>query len=376
MSAHGIPVRDSDDARREDMGRRDFLARAAGVGLGLAAGAARASAADTAQLEKRNETAGIVYRRLGRTNLAVSALAVGGVVLNKERMPVFEAAVEHGLNFVMAHGGGCAAALAPWLAKPANRDRIFLGYAGHPRGIDGGLKALGTDCIDLVMSPLHTPKAATDPGVAEAFAKAKKEGKARHLCLVFHQNVPAVWKAGLDTGWYDAFLPTYNWPSRKELLPLVEKTKAKGLGLLTMKSLKGLPGNVAPVEAWKRLMADGIDVILKGMTSTKELDDYIAVARKGNGTAAAMPSDPCPGECTLCGACSPCPQGVSIQDVVRTWQYYGRQLGWWRTARAHYAQIPPAGRPDACADCGRCEILCPHAVPVRSVIREARRALA
>ncbi|MFO8013488.1 MAG: 4Fe-4S dicluster domain-containing protein [Phycisphaerae bacterium] len=375
MSCSSLPNTRPDDDSRGGLGRRDFLARAAGVGLGLAAGAAGA-AAGSAPLEKRNEADGIVYRRLGRTNFAVSALAVGGVVLNQARMPVFEAGVERGLNFVMAHGGACAGALGPWLAHPANRKRIFLGYAGHPRTIDGALKALRTDCIDLMMSPLHTPKAATDPGVAEAFDRAKKAGKARHLCLVFHQNVPAVWKAGLDTGWYDAFLPTYNWPSRKELRPLVEQTKAKGLGLLTMKSLKGLPGNVRPVEAWKRLMADGVDVILKGMTSEKQLDDYLAVARQGEGTAAAAPSDPCPGECTLCGACTPCPQGVAIQDVVRTWQYYGLQLGWWRTARAHYGRIPLAARPDACADCGRCETLCPHAVPVRALMQEARTALA
>jgi predicted aldo/keto reductase-like oxidoreductase len=376
MSSRNLPDANAEPSPRDSIGRRDFLARAAGVGLGLAAGAAGASAAGSAPLEKRNEVDGIVYRRLGRTNFAVSALAVGGVVLNKARMPVFEAAVERGLNFVMAHGGACAAALGPWLAKPANRERIFLGWAGHPRTIDAGLKALRTDCIDLVMSPLHTPKAATDSGVAEAFAKAQKAGKARHLCLVFHSNVPAVWQAGLDTAWYDAFLPTYNLPSRKELLPLAEKTKAKGLGLLTMKSLKGLPGNVAPVEAWKRLMADGVDVILKGLTSAKELDDSLAVARKGDGTAAAATSESCQGECTLCGACTPCPQGIAIQDVVRTWQYYARQLGWWRTARAHYAQIPLACRPDACADCGRCETLCPHEVPVRTLMKEARQALA
>jgi len=84
MSPHDVPDGNPQDRDRNGLGRRDFLARAAGIGLGLAAGAARAPAANSGQLEKRNETAGIVYRRLGRTNFAVSALAIGGVVLNKD----------------------------------------------------------------------------------------------------------------------------------------------------------------------------------------------------------------------------------------------------------------------------------------------------
>jgi len=371
------PVRPSDPASPSALDRRGFMVRAAGLGLGLAAGAAGTVRAAAPQLETRNQVEGNVYRRLGRTNFAVSALAIGGVVLNPERLPVFEAAIEGGLNFVMAHGGKCASGLAPWMAQPKNRERVFLGFAGQPRGIDGALKAMKTDCIDLVMAPIHSPKDADDEAVADAFAKAKKAGKARYLCLVFHANVPAVWKAGLEAGWYDVLLPTYNWASRKTLQPLIAQTRAKDIGLIAMKTLKGLQKNQEPIGTWKRFLADGVDVVLKGMTSKTDVTRYMKVVRQDDRTPPASASTAAPlGECALCGTCTPCPQGVSIQDVMRTWQYYACQLGWRETARAHFAAIPEPARPTSCADCGRCEALCPQHVPVRRLLREAQQTLA
>jgi len=376
MPRHDPPTRPSDSPTASPLDRRDFMVRAAGLGLGLAAGVAGSTRAAEPKVESRNLIPGNVYRRLGRTNMAVSALAIGGVVLNKERMPVFEAAIDRGLNFVMAHGGKCAQALAPWLSQATNRNRIFLGYAGQPKAIDGALSTLKTDCIDLVMAPIHSPKDAANQAVADAFAKAKKAGKARYLCLVFHSNVPAVWKAGLEAGWYDVLLPTYNWASRKTLQPLIAQTRAKDIGLIAMKTLKGIQKNQEPIGTWKRFLADGIDVIIKGMTRKAELDRYLALARQDDTTPPASASTEGPlGECALCGTCTPCPQGVSIQDVMRTWQYYACQLGWRETARAHFAAIPAPARPTSCADCGRCEALCPQHVPIRRLLREAQQTL-
>ena len=364
-----------DETLHAGMDRRSFLARAAALGTGVAAGlTARAHAAEK-NLEHRNEKPGIVYRRLGRTNFAISALAFGGVVLNPARLPAFEAAVKRGVNFIMAHGGACTEALAPWLKKPGNRDRIFLGYAGAPRAVDSALKALGTDHVDLLMVPIHSAKPVPDEGLPKAFDALKKAGKARFLCLVTHANVPAVWKKGLEVGWFDVILPTYNWPSRSNLKPLAAETRNKDVGLLAMKTLNGLPKGRDAVATWKTFLDDGVEAIVKGMTDPKQVADYIRIATKADKTA-ATPHIDCSGQCALCGACEGCPQGVAIQDILLTWQYYGQQLGWMDVARPRYAAIPAAAQATACEDCGRCELVCTQNLPVRRLVREAHAALA
>jgi predicted aldo/keto reductase-like oxidoreductase len=365
----------ADETIRASMGRRSFLARAAAFGAGVAAGvAARADGAEV-KLEHRNRLPGVVYRRLGRTNLAVSALGFGGVVLSPERMPAFEAAVKHGVNFIMAHGGACTEALGPWLRKPGNRDRIFLGLVGGARNIDSALQALGTDHVDLLMVPIHSVKPVPDEGLAKAFDTLKKAGKARFLCLVTHANVPAVWKKGLEVGWFDVILPTYNWPSRNDLKPLVAETRKKDVGLLAMKTLNGLPKGRDAVATWKTFLDDGIGAILKGMTDPKQVADYIRIATKGDKTAASHPID-CSGQCALCGRCEACPQGVAIQEILLTWQYYGQQLRWTDVARSRYSAIPAAAKATACQDCGRCELVCTQHLDVRGLLREAHDALA
>ena len=367
---------DHGDPKQAGIGRRDFLRSAVAAGAGLATGLAGRAHGAEANLERRNEKPGSVYRRLGRTNLAVSTLGVGGHILTPERMPLFEAAVDRGVNFIMAHTGKCVEALGPWLKKPGNRERIFLGLAGGPRTVDAQLRKLGTDCIDLLMVPIHSAEPVLQQELPKAFAALKKAGKARFLCLVFHANIPAVWRNGLKVDWFDAFLPVYNMASRDSLKPLAAQTTQKDIGLLAMKTLKGMPGGKDPTPTWKAFLADGFASILKGITGTKELDLYLRITAKDDRTAARADRIDCFGECSLCGACDACPHGVAIQDILRTWQYYGRQLGWTDVARDQYAAIPATAQAPVCADCGRCERVCTQNLPVRRLVREAHAALA
>jgi len=131
-----------------------------------------------------------------------------------------------------------------------------------------------------------------------------------------------------------------------------------------------------PVPAWREFLADGIDTVLKTLTTQQELDQAIRLAMKEGGAAGKTARADCSGQCTLCGACRACPRAIAIQDTLRTYQYYVQHLGWMETARAQYAEVPPASRAPACADCGRCELVCPQNLSVRRLVREAHEALA
>ena len=376
------------------LGRRDFLKRAAAMGAGLALGVTRRAKADEASAatssERRNERPDVTYRRLGRTDLMVSALTFGSIKLGVDNLRVLDAAVEQGVNLVHTNmgysGGKSIRALGQWLKTPGHREKIFL--ALKPRcekvsetrldltPIDEELEILGTDHVDLLMVPIHEPGPVLDEAVREQFQAMRDAGKARRMGLTFHSNLPEVFENGVKAGWYDVFQPTYNLPSRDVLKPLLAKAKDAGIGLVTMKSVKGLPRGEDPVPTWQQFLDDGIDTVLRTMTTTDELDRYMRLARKSEPAVARAALADCTGQCTLCGRCAACPQGVAIQDALRIHQYYGEQLGWMDEARAQYARIPRSARAAVCADCGRCEEVCPQGLAVRSLVRAADRALA
>ena len=223
---------------------------------------------------------------------------------------------------------------------------------------------------------IHKPDAVADDDLRRQFGALKKAGKARYLGLVCHSSVPAVVKAAVGVGWYDVILSTYNFASRDDLKPMVPAAKAKDIGLLTMKSSRALPRGADFVGACKRFLADGIDAVLRTIQTAKELEDYLRLATKGDKTPALQAAEvPIGGQCTLCGACAPCPQGVAIQDVLRTFQYYAQDLGDVEEAFRQYAGIPLDSLPPACSDCGRCEAACPQDLPVRQLLCTAHREL-
>ncbi len=369
----------------EGMNRRAFLRGTASVGAGVAASlAAGAPAAGAAarhgndepatrpKTESRNVQPGVVYRRLGRTNLMLSALTYGGVRLKPDGLDVFEACVGKGVNFIMAHAGGCTKALGEWFKTKGNRERVFVGLRPRSaKNIDRELKTMGIECVDLLMLAIHKPKAAAREEVREQFEALRKAGKARYLCLVFHSNVPDVFRAGVEAGWYDVLLPTYNLPTRKDLQPLLASAKAKDIGLLTMKSARGLGKGQGPVAACKRFLADGIDAVVRSIPNPAALKKILPIALEADDTPPLKAAAGTAGQCTLCGACRDCPEGLAIQDILRTYQYYALDLGDVDHARDQYAAIPLDRLATACSDCGRCEVACPHDLPIRQLIREA-----
>jgi hypothetical protein len=75
-----------------------------------------------------------------------------------------------------------------------------------------------------------------------------------------------------------------------------------------------------------------------------------------------------------CSACS-CPEGVPIDEVLRT-RMYDRDYGNPELARADYAALSEAA--SACASCSHqaCTGTCPFGLPVSSFTRDAHARLA
>lgn len=205
------------------MTRRDFVRQAAGAVAGAALGGALASAAegpkggparpDPSKILNHNPRMG--YRRLGKTGFWISEISLGG---HGSGWKLLDHAAELGMNYVDTNIVGECDRYGASMAgmKTAKRDKWFIGFASWPqkitpdgeaglsvdgmlRSIEGRLKSYRTDCLDLwrpvgatwgkgqnnVATLLMVSDKALEM-VAEAFGKARQQGKVRHLGISAH----------------------------------------------------------------------------------------------------------------------------------------------------------------------------------------------
>jgi predicted aldo/keto reductase-like oxidoreductase len=81
--------------------------------------------------------------------------------------------------------------------------------------------------------------------------------------------------------------------------------------------------------------------------------------------------------CTGCGYCMPCPKGVNIPGIFRSYNTMYAESKF--SGRFQYAQAFGLTREPAfasqCIQCGKCEKHCPQGLPIREKLKEADKAL-
>ena len=181
------------------------------------------------------------YRKLGRTDLNVSSIALGCVTFAREIEPatsftIMDHAIERGINLfdtAEAYSAGKSeSVVGQWLKQSGKRDQIVLATKAIPplgkrliEAAEASLQRLQTDVIDLYQ--LH----AWDANVPieetlEALNTLVDQGKVRYIgCSNFMawQLCKALWKADVG-GWprMESVQPNYNLAVRDieaELLP-------------------------------------------------------------------------------------------------------------------------------------------------------------
>jgi len=210
-------------ARR--ISRREFMRDTALVAAGVAAGAgvARAESAETKQPPKPlsyNEN--MEYRRLGKTGLMISAIALGGhwkrliagsgwdrtdsgvEELDANRAEVVSRCIDVGINYVDACSGSEILTYAK--ALKGRREKMHFGFSWFEReprfedwrtadallrGFDQGLKEAGLEYVDLWRVSAMMNGENTDAEVEammKAFEKAHAQGKARFFGISAHDR--------------------------------------------------------------------------------------------------------------------------------------------------------------------------------------------
>ena len=242
---------------------------------------------------------------LGKSGLQVSRITVGGYHMRvkgeEEGVKIIRRAIDLGVvmfdSAAKYHNGASDETYGKALT-PALRKKILLMSKAQFRDRDGAmgqlettLKRMNTDYLDLwccheVATHEEVDKIFGPNGSLEAFVKAKKEGKVRHIGFTGHHD-PTVHQRLLDgfDGWETVQHPVnlvdpHYLSFINSVLPNIRK---KGLGLLAMKSnaIGGITKNkVATIpECLRFTWSHDVDTLVSGMETVEQLEQNVLACK-------------------------------------------------------------------------------------------------
>src|SRR5580658_6241573 len=290
--------------------RRSFLKGAAI--LGATTVAERMSLAQGQQnpshLSVANSGETVPRRPLGRTDIQVSAMALGGYHLGsarnqQEANEIVAQAMDAGINFFDNawdyHDGHSEEVLGIALKGKRQQAVVMTKVCTHGRGkdvamrqLEESLRRLQTDHLDVWQ--IHEVIYETDPelifaqgGAAEALLQAKQQGKVRAIGFTGHKD-PSIHLRMLS----------HNFPFDTVQMPLncldasfrsfetnvLPEARKQGIGVLGMKSMGGsgeivTHGAATPEEALRYAMSLPVASTISGVDAMEILQQNLEVAR-------------------------------------------------------------------------------------------------
>ena len=233
------------------MERRDFIKQGTFAAIAVGSGSFSPSWAASDSVKTTDP---IARRRLGKTDVHLSIIGMGGIVVMNSTpsasKSIVAEAVDRGINYfdVAPSYGDAQQLLGPALAP--YREKSFLACktskrdkAGSRAALEESLQLLKTDHLDLYQFHALTKMTELDQvlgpgGAMETFEAARKEGKVRFIGFSAHSVETAV--AAMDRYPFDTVLFPINWVlvSQANFGPtVIQKAQEKGVGMLAIKSM-------------------------------------------------------------------------------------------------------------------------------------------
>jgi len=259
----------------------------------IRSGAAAAAAGLEAQA-----AAAIPMATLGKTGLRVSRIAVGGyhMAVQGEEMAVriIHRAIDLGVNLLDSanlYHRGLSDEIYGRALDGGRRRKVLLmtnceNYTrdGAMRMLEAQLKRMKTDYLDLwqvhqVSEMAEAERVLGPNGSLEAFVKAKKEGKVRHIGFTGHRDPQVHLKLLHGASEWETVQMPINLIDPHYLSFIVNvlpEARKKGLGVIAMKSnAMGSIGrnNVARIEDCLRFtLSQDVDVLVSGVETVEQLE--------------------------------------------------------------------------------------------------------
>lgn len=340
----------------------------------------------------------MLKRRLGRTNLMVSVIGFGGLIIPRislqEAVEVIRYALELGVNIIdTAKSYGDSEEKVGAAISGQREDCIITSKSlANDKNtlladIDLGLKRLNTDKIELyqlhnVSSSERLEKALMPGGLLDGLKQAKASGKIDFIGFSGHKKDILI--SAIKTDEFDFVEMPINVVDRDtwhDVLPLAIE---RDMGIISMKPLAGgaltdLTPEIIDL-ALRYVVCQDISTAVVGMRSLSEVEQ--------NTKAGTMYRQLSESEleklfnaadslsktfCRQCEYCLPCDQGLDIPTIFILYKHYTR-FGAHESARQRYAQL--SVKVDSCKECGKCESKCPYELPIISMLKKAEEKLA
>jgi predicted aldo/keto reductase-like oxidoreductase len=336
----------------------------------------------------------MLYRKLGRTDLKVSVIGVGGGAfrgtdksINRVR-EVIKVAVEEGINFIETAEDYDETKIGP-IIKDLKEEVILASksFSSNEKDMEVSLKnsfeRLETDYIDIYMIHTITDKESLEyrikNGVLDVLKKAKTEGKIGFIGLTGHR-IPTLIDA-IKTNEFDVVEIPYcigSFAPEK----VFKMAKEYDVGIITMRPLgggilinlnkefeKANSMNIANALAYVLSNKD-VSTTLVGMSKIEHVKEVIEAVNnisitknKRKKMEEEVKKFLSPNFCRGCLACMPCEEygwRFNIDNFLRMEIFY-LKYGMKNVVK-EYRKLDM--KADVCTKCGKCELKCPYNVPI------------
>ena len=341
----------------------------------------------------------MLRRRLGRTDLEVPIIGLGGVGLGQPLeaiTPLINRARERGANFLHMYEsqeeniGHVLAGQRQEFILSAHVDvsaapKMKMGTADEIMGrIETCLRNLQTDSIELFQFHAVMDSDAMDfiraGGALEGIKKAKEQGKVQHIGITGHNSPALVYALKEDD--FDTVMVPFNVMRRDfgedPSYGLFSFTRRKDIGVIIMKPIASGRVTQNLSAALKFILSHDVTLTIPGAGTTEQLDANVDIAeeftamseeeRKAYTEELFFLGEP---YCRQCQYCLPCPGEMDIPAILkmgRTCDFFGLKE-WIRAQEVGTLEV----HPERCDGCNFCESRCPYDLPVRQMVRDAQQ---
>ncbi len=332
-------------------------------------------------------------RRLGKTNLMVSCIGLGGIPLARiskaEAVRLIHLALDSGINFVDTARNYEDSEEKIGEALKGRRHEVILAtktldrsLAGTMEQIETSLRVLGTDRIDLfqlhqIFTPSDLQKVMAPEGALAAAKGAQEQGKILHIGLSSHSADTAL--TALKTGEFSSIQVPFNVIENQAQTALIPFAQEQDIGTIAMKPLAG--GNLrgAPL-ALRWILQQGINSAIPGMAEEWEVRDNCRVGRNPQPLSQEeerllLSEAQKIGTrfCRRCAYCMPCPNGINIPlslSVNFGFAWHGGDIEKARSAYATFIRKGMTKSAALCKECKSCEEKCPYQLAISDMMQE------